>query len=131
MDEKQRVLLFSDGCFEGADQLPEGIELVKVGRPAENLGIAAFDVRRIPGENRPLGVFFRIYSSASEDIQADALLAYNSEDNIRRIFPLTIQPGLNAPEIIELPGGEAGRWILTLDHRDALDRDNTAYAAVP
>lgn len=126
----RRVILFSDGCFESVDRLPPDVELVKVGHPADNVGINAFDVQRVPGRDRPLGVFFRIYSSAEKELEVDAVLTYETEADIRRILPLIIQPGLNESEIIELPNGEAGRWILTLEIDDALARDNVARAVV-
>lgn len=127
----RRIILFSDGCFAGADQLPEGVELVKVGHPADNVGITAFDVQRVPGADQPLGVFFRVFSSAEQTMEIDAVLTHETADDIRRIFPLIVQPGVNKPEIIELPHGDAGRWTLTLEIDDALDRDNIARAVVP
>lgn len=130
LQANQRMLLFSDGCFEGADLLPEGIELIKVGAPADNVGIAAFDMRRIPGDNEPLGVFFRIYSDNTEPIEVDAVLSFENAENIRRVFPLNIEPGLNQPEITAVPAGETGRWILTLEVNDALARDNVGYAVI-
>ena len=130
-DGDQRILFFTDGCFEGADRLPEGIERVGIGQPEKNVGIVAFDARRIPGADRPLGVFFRVLSSADETVQADAILSYENAESVRRIIPLDIDPGLNEPEILTIPGGETGRWLLTLEYHDALARDNTAYAVVP
>jgi hypothetical protein len=124
----RRVILFTDGCFAGAGELPEGVELVKVGRPADNVGINAFDVQRVPGADRPLGVFFRVYSNADTEREVDAVLSFENTADIRRVIPLIVQPGLNEPEILELPNGEAGRWILTLEIDDALARDNTARA---
>jgi hypothetical protein len=130
-NEQQRILLFSDGCFRGADHLPEHIELVKVGKPAPNLGITALDVRRVPGEGMPLGIFFSIHSSEDKTVEVDAVLSYGASNDVHRIFPLEIEPGKNEPMITYIPNGEAGRWTLTLEHRDAMDRDNTAYAVVP
>ncbi|MBN2684257.1 MAG: BatA and WFA domain-containing protein [Pontiellaceae bacterium] len=131
MAEKQRVLLFTDGCFEGLDGLPDSIEVVKIGAPEKNVGIAAFDVRRIPGADQPVGVFFRLFSGHSEPVEVDAVLCHETEDDVRRVFSLTLQPGLNEPEMVNLPSGDTGRWILMLEHEDALERDNTAYAVVP
>lgn len=127
--EQQRILLFSDGCFAG--DLPEGIELIKVGEPADNIGITSFDVRRIPGENSPLGVFFRIYSSVPDAVEVDAVLSHGLDETIQRVIPLTVQPGLHEPEIMTLVDGKPGRWVLTLETDDALASDNRAYAVVP
>ncbi len=129
MVDGQRIILFSDGCFVGA--LPDGIELVKVGAPADNAGITAFDVRRIPGADQPLGIFFRIFSGAAKPVELDVVLSQGTAENLQRVFPLTLQPGLNEPVITTIPNGLPGCWILALEHTDALERDNTAYAVVP
>jgi hypothetical protein len=127
--DQQRILLFTDGCFAG--DLPESIELIKVGEPQDNVGISAFDVRRLPGENTPLGVFFRVFSGAAEPIEVDAVLSQGTADNIQRVIPLTLQPGLNDPETMTLPNSAPGKWFLTLELSDALSSDNHAFAFVP
>lgn len=131
MADQQRIVLFSDGCSAGMQQLPDGIEWVKVGTPQKNVGVAAFDVRRIPGDNQPLGIFFRIFSTSTETVEVDALLSYGKEEHLQRVFPLTLQPGLNDPVITTVPNGRPGRWMLAVEHEDALERDNRAYAVVP
>ncbi len=131
MAGQQRIILFSDGCFSGAEALPSGIEHVKVGVPVDNAGIVAFDVRRIPGENQPVGIFFRIFSGAAKPVELDVVLSQGMEGNLQRIFPLTLQPGLNEPVVTTIPNGSPGRWQLALEHEDALERDNHAYAVVP
>ena len=129
--EEQRVLLFTDGCFDGIESITNSVELIKVGEPRDNAGIASFDVRRIPGEDNPLGVFFRIYSGASEPVEADVVLAQGTGDGIQRVIPLTLEPGMNEPEVLQLVNGQAGKWFLTLEIDDALGRDNQAFAYVP
>jgi hypothetical protein len=129
MAEQQRILLFSDGCFAG--ELPESIELVKVGEPKDNVGISAFDVRRIPGESNPLGVFFRVFSGAADAVEVDAVLSHGDADNIQRVIPLTLEPGLNEAETMTLVDGAPGKWFLSLETDDALERDNHAFAFVP
>ncbi|VGO16038.1 hypothetical protein PDESU_04628 [Pontiella desulfatans] len=129
MAEQQRILLFSDGCFAG--ELPESIELVKVGEPKDNVGLSAFDVRRIPGESNPLGVFFRVFSGAADSVEVDAVLAHGNADNIQRVIPLTLQPGLNDPVTLTLIDGAPGKWFLELEIDDALSADNHAFAFVP
>ena len=129
--EEQRVLLFTDGCFDGIESITNNVQMVKVGEPRDNAGIASFDVRRIPGEGNPLGVFFRIYSAASEPVEADVVLAQGTGDGIQRVIPLTLEPGMNEPEVLQLVNGQAGKWFLTLEIDDALGRDNQAFAYVP
>lgn len=129
--DSQRIILLSDGCFEGADQWTQSIEWIKIGKPTFNVGIVSFDARRIPGENQPLGLFFRVYASSPEPVEVEALLTYGTDQEVRRVFPLKLQPGLNEPQLVNLPFGEAGRWTLRLNVTDTLARDNVAYAVVP
>ncbi len=131
MADQQRIVLFSDGCFGEANALPDGIEFVKVGTPVDNVGIVAFDVRRIPGKNQPLGIFFRLFSGAETPVELDVVLSQGSTENLQRVFPLVLQPGLNESVVTTVPNGLPGRWMLTLEHKDALERDNVAYAIVP
>lgn len=125
-----RVILISDGCFEGHDQL-EGIELLKVGAPLGNAGIVAFDVRRIPGEGDPLGLYFRLVSSFPEPKTLDVVLSHESPESIQKVVSVELEPGLNEPEIFTVPKAKAGKWQLRLEVQDPLPKDDVAYAVVP
>jgi len=129
--DQQRIILFSDGCFADAKALPKGIEWEKVGSAFDNVGITTFDVRRVPREDQPVGIFFRLFSGYSETTKVEVALSQGTSENLQRIFPVTLAPGLNDPIITTVPNGATGRWMLKLDPPDALARDNVAYAVVP
>ncbi|MCP5551831.1 MAG: BatA domain-containing protein [Akkermansiaceae bacterium] len=129
--EDHRILLLSDGAFDGADGLPENVELLKIGAPAENAGIVAADLRRLPDGR--LGFYFRVASSFKETVSGDLVLR-NAEtgERIHKLIPLKIAPGENEAEVFYLEGdAPAGNWTATLEIADALAKDNVAYLSVP
>lgn len=129
--DHHRILLLSDGSFEGSDALPAGIELVKVGEPLENAGIVAADLGRMPDGS--LGFFFKLASSFREPVQADLVLRHEaSGDRIFKLIPVRIEPGVNRPERFDVEDAPTeGAWIAELELDDALDEDNRAYLSVP
>lgn len=129
--DHHRILLLSDGSFEGVDALPAGIELVKVGEPLENAGIVAADLGRMPDGS--LGFFFKLGSSYREPVEADLVLRHEANgDRIFKLIPVRIEPGLNRPERFDVEDAPAaGAWIGELDLEDALAEDNRAYLSVP
>lgn len=130
LSDEHRVILISDASFEGADALPEGIELIKTGEPAENVGIVAADLQQLP--NGQLGFFFKIASSFAEPVQADLILEHADEnDRIYKLIPLNLEPGENPAEVFNLEDAPPGRWRARIDLEDALAKDNTAWLAVP
>ncbi len=147
ISDDYRILLISDGC--GIDSnLPDFVELFKVGDKKDNVGLIACDLQRIGGAlqsgSQPIDQFelyFQIASSADQAINTDLLVQYGPNRITRKLIPLTIQPGINKAEqyIITntLAGGDistqeqAGLWTVQIDYEDALEKDNIAYLIVP
>ncbi|MBN1974098.1 MAG: BatA and WFA domain-containing protein [Sedimentisphaerales bacterium] len=125
-----RILLISDGC--GIDgNLPDSIELFKVGRKSNNVGFTACDMKRIAGTNDQVELYFQIASSADEVIQADLLVQYGPELHVQKLIPVEIKPGFNKSEQYIIANAQPGIWTVQIDYDDALDKDNIAYLAVP
>lgn len=125
-----RTILISDGCFEGGEGL-DGVELLKVGASAENVGIAALDASARFGSDERLDIYFQLASSFKEDRALKVLISRDRPENVVKVYPVTVSPGLNPPEVLTVEPGGYGRWILKLDQTDALSKDDTGYAAVP
>lgn len=124
-----RVILVSDGCFaEG--KVPEKVELLKVGEPLENAGVVSADAQYLPGSGNRLGVYFKIASSYKQPVKADLIVKPAEGEGIAKLIPLDIQPGINNSETFTVDEAEPGRWLLRLDLKDALERDNEAHLAV-
>ena len=123
-----RVILLSGGI----KQVPKDIELLKVGYPLENAGIVAFDLTPLPGKSHTLQLFFRLASSFEKPIETDVMLCRNTPENIVKVCPVKLKPGLNPAETytVEYSGDTEGRWLLRIAKPDALATDNTAYAVV-
>ena len=58
------------------------------------------------------------------------MLCHENRENIIRIIPLEIEPGENKAQTFYLEDAPAGKWILYLDRKDALDIDNNAYGII-
>ena len=131
-EDDSRVILISDGCFD--ESLPDGIELLKVGSNKKgNVGIVSCDMRRLPGGTNRVGVFFQVASSFSESVEAEMTFSAGKPDALTKFIPLTINPGLNSPEVFELEDAEVGKWFVQLDvyPADALQSDNKAFVSLP
>lgn len=124
-----RVLFISDGCF-GRKRPAEHVELIKVGEPAGNLGIATADMAYLPGGTDRLGLYYQIASSFSKPKEVDLIVARidgMGNEQTARVIPLEVKPGLNRAETITLDGAAPGKWVTRLDLDDALSLDNMAY----
>ncbi len=130
LSDNCRVILVSDGSFEGAADL-EGIELLKVGGSCQNVGIVGFDLLQSPGQTDSLELYFQLVSSFDQPKKLDVLVCREDANQVVKICPVEVQPGENPPEFFSIESGRQGKWLLVLDIDDALEADNTAYAVVP
>jgi hypothetical protein len=138
--DSYRILLLSDGSFSEERSLPENVELMKIGAPVDNVGLVAADLQRLPSGE--LGLYFRAASSYSETVEADLVLKHSDgapaegevmtdSSGIFRIIPLTLEPGLNAPEVFRLADAPDGEWRVEIDLEDSLATDNTVWLTSP
>jgi len=126
-----RVVLISDGCF-GADRLPQHVELIKIGNSLENMGIVAADMAYLPTGTNRLAFYCQVASSFSKPREVDLIVARIDEhgvEQLAKVIPLEIKPGLNRSETFTLENALPGKWIARLNVDDALPLDNTAYLA--
>jgi hypothetical protein len=127
--KNSRALIFSDGCsLKGRES--KSFEIVKIGKQLENAGIVAFDVTRLPDGENSMGLFFRTASSFKEKIKVDAVLCKDTRDNIIRVIPLELTPGINPATVMRIENAPAGSWLMYLDLKDALQIDNAVYAVL-
>ena len=124
-----RALLITDGCFDGIDKLKE-FEIIKIDGPNENVGICDFDIVRLKDRTHSAGIFLRCASTFKKKIKVDAVLCHENRENMLRLLPLEIAPGVNPGQTFQLENAPAGKWILYLDIEDALTIDNTVYGII-
>ena len=127
--KNSRALLITDGCFKGVNKLKE-FEILKIGKTAKNAGICDFDLIRLKDKAQSAGIFLRCASTYKNKIKVDAVLCHENRENIVRVIPLELVPGENKAQNFYLEDAPAGKWILYLDRKDALEIDNTAYGIV-
>ncbi|MBS3735170.1 MAG: VWA domain-containing protein [Phycisphaerae bacterium] len=137
--KRPRVILLTDGCFADHHTLGD-VELIRIGEPAANIGIVTFDLFPLPvasngandtADTHRLGLYFHLASSHDTPVDVDVLLCRNSRDDVIKVCPVTVGPGLGQPELFTVTGGGPGRYVLALDVDDALPEDNRAFAVVP
>ncbi|MEX2167762.1 MAG: BatA and WFA domain-containing protein [Pirellulales bacterium] len=123
-----RVLLVSDGSFD-RDALPKEVEIVQIGEPQPNVGLIAADLAYVPGQQGQLQFYFQVASSGTEPRELDLLLSTGENDaaELKKVIPLTVQPGLNEPQVLTIEDAPPGRWVAKLDGDDALSADDTVY----
>lgn len=136
--EDYRVVLISDGVLGGetaegeageadASPLAQDIELLKVGAAAENVGIVAADLKRLPSGPQALGLWVKLASTFDEPVEADLIVQRNGV--LQRVLPVVIEPGVNDAMVLDLQG-DAGAWQVTVDLADAFAADDDAYLAL-
>lgn len=128
--ESRRVLLVSDGVL-GGGQAPEGIDLVRMGQTkSDNVGLVAADMQYPPGGGGGLSFYYQVAATSESAQKADLLLSRVREDGaqeLTKVIPLTIEPGMNRPHVLSVSDAQPGAWIAELDVDDALDADDRAY----
>ncbi len=125
-----RVLLITDGALD-EPALLQDIEVLRVGKAENNLGLARADLRAVPGGPSRVGLFLVPVSSAAEPVNTDITLTHLDSNRILKIIPVTVQPGENPAVTLTLDDAPPGRWQAGLSHTDALAADNTVLFHVP
>lgn len=125
-----RVILLTDG-HGGLEGLNENIEVMRLGEPMENAGLVEADFGWIPGKANTAGFFYRIASSFTETKQAELELRNAETGGIARLLPLTLEPGLTEPKVLEVGETEPGKWIASLNIADDFPKDNEIEMILP
>ena len=129
VSESVRLILLSDGCgLTGT--LPEGVELFKVSSVQENVGFVACDMQWVPGAEQAASLYFQLASSADQVMSAEVWVQ-GPDQVTRKLIPVEVSPGVNAPEVYALEQAEPGAWTLSLETEDALACDNQACLVLP
>ena len=126
-----RVVLISDGSFSD-HALPETIEFLKVGTAQGNVGLVAADMAYLPSGENQLAFYYQIASSFESPQQIDLTVARlddSGTEQLKKVIPLTVLPGVQPPEVFTLDDAQPGHWIAKLEVEDALASDNTAQLA--
>ncbi|MCI0358556.1 MAG: BatA and WFA domain-containing protein [Planctomycetaceae bacterium] len=104
-----RVIVLSDGCFEGSEKLLEDklVEMRTVGTRAGNVGITNFQVRRSLID--PIGYEILTEVTAATDEPVECRLEIDLNDAPVDVIPLNLKPGETWTKAIEKTSVEGGR----------------------
>ncbi len=125
-----RIVIVSDGAFEGAEDLPWSsghLALVRVGAGGENVGITGFELRRLPGEPDRHEAMVAVRNFTSHPIAAP--LAVTGEKIWAR---QTIEIGAGESRVFTYAhaGALPDRLEAQLEIADDFATDNRAYLAL-
>ena len=129
-DQNYRVILLTDG-HGGLEGLDDKIEVMRVGEPLQNAGLVEADFGWIPGKTDTVGFFYRIASSFTETKQAELELRNADQGGIARLLPITLEPGLTEPMVLEIGQAGPGKWIASLNISDDFPKDNEIEMVLP
>lgn len=132
--ERRRIVLISDGCFEGAQTLDteSGVDLVVVGETANNAAITALAVRRSLVD--PIGYAALIEAEYFGDEAIDVRVTIDLADQLVDVIPVKLEPG--KPWVKTISGASADGGVLRVkldakENEDGLAIDNEAIAVLP
>ncbi len=132
--ERRRIVLISDGCFEGAQTLEgqSGVDLVLVGETTNNSAITALAVRRSLVD--PIGYAALVEAEYFGDEAIDVRVTIDLAGQLVDVFPVKLEPG--KPWVKTISGASADGGLLrvkldTKDNQDGLAIDNEAIAVLP
>ena len=117
-----RVLLITDGNA-GWEGLDPGVEIMRLAPSAVNAGFIAADLDRKPGTTRGAVFFYRIASSVKQETSAELELRHD-EMGLARLVPVTLKPGEETSDTLDIDDATAGKWTAELKFPDALATDN-------
>jgi hypothetical protein len=131
-DQKNsKVIVLTDGCFEGADKLAEAddVQLVSVGQRTGNVGITRFQVRRSLTDPIGYEILAEVFNYSDEPVECRLEIDLN--DAVVDVVPLKLEAGGHWEHVFEKTSAEGGRLVGHIDRPDALMADNRAWALLP
>ena len=123
-----RVVVFSDGAFDGIDDLPWNssyLRLVSVGEASENVGIMAFEFRRVPADPSEYEIMVSIKNFTDRSLRAPLTLMVGGRTLVQEVIEIEAQ----GTRILIYPyrGPLKGRATARLGVRDDFQTDNHAF----
>ncbi len=126
-----RVIVISDGAFDGAEALGRQrahLQLIRVGGGVDNVGIVGFDLRRQPDQAARLEIMVHVRNFTAKPVRAPLTLLAGDKTLVREEVRLDAQ----ARRVLIYPfeGDFRGRLEARLEIDDDFATDNRAYLAV-
>jgi hypothetical protein len=126
------LLIYSDGGFPTVTEFSLGnlkTEIISMGSPiVNNLAITAFSTERNTEQPTEVQAFATISNFGSQDVATTATLSMNGE--FMDAEAIEIEAGDQTGLSFTIETDEAASLSITLDHKDDLEIDNTAYTGL-
>ncbi len=126
-----RVVVISDGAFEGIEELPwqsPSLQWVRVAGGSENVAITGFELRRVPTNPAEYEIMISIRNFTSRPIRAPLTVMVGDENPVREV----IEVGAEERRVFIYPYGgplkERASALLAVD--DDFLTDNRAFLAL-
>lgn len=131
-DASDRVVLITDGAFEGIEALPWNasyLELAQVSGGADNVAIVGFQFRRLAGTDREYEIMVALRNYTGRPVRAPLIITI-ADQIVKRV--LVTLPAM-AREVFVYPyrGDLRGRATALLAIQDDFSTDDRAYLAFP
>ncbi len=128
---RDRVVVVSDGAFDGASELPwdaSHLKLVRVGDGGENIGIVGFELRRLPDQADRYQTMVAVKNFT--DHPARAPLALAAAGKVWAEETVEIDAGQSRVLVYPFDGALPERLEASLNVADDFPTDNRAYLAL-
>ena len=128
--ENAKVVILSDGCFEGAEESTgDDLLLERFGTGAGNVAITRFQVRRSLLDPIGYQVFVEVRNLSDSEI--DTRLELTLDEEIVDVIPLKLAADKTWTRVFDQTSAAGGELRATIERADALAVDNTAVAILP
>ncbi|HUK41438.1 MAG TPA: VWA domain-containing protein, partial [Candidatus Acidoferrales bacterium] len=126
-----RVVLISDGAFKGAEDFARPaahFNFINVGGGTDNVGIVAFQVRRMPGGSSQYEVMVHVRNYTSKAVHVPLTLTLGEKALTRDL--IDVEPNGRRILIYPLDGPLSGILAARLEIDDDFPTDNQAFLAL-
>lgn len=130
-DGHRQVVVITDKPVEevGQQEVFDGLSVIQVGGPTDNMAITQFQARR--SFNDPLGyqVLVAVQNFSRQPARCRLVLTLNGA--MVDVVPLELSPGRTWKRVLAESAAEGGQLLARIEHEDALALDNSAWSMLP
>jgi hypothetical protein len=119
-----RLVFLTDGN-PGWQDLPGGVEVMRVGRSQPNAGITAADLAWTGSGQGRASFHYRIEGNFPAETHGELELNHLDGGGLARLIPIVLRPGQPSSATLDVEDARPGRWLASLRlESDSLAADN-------
>src|SRR5918992_5335799 len=130
-DTPDRVVVISDGAFEGAEEYNRSashLRFIKIDGGKDNIGIVGFELRRHPERRSQVEVMVHVKNFTAKTVRVPLTLTIGEKTVVKQFVDL--EPDGRQILIYPLESSPEGTLLARLDADDDFATDNRAYLAL-